>query len=104
MGGMGRGGRFWRTVEWGGCSTCQRGLRISFSGGLGLCVGRHDGVKHGWRQPRGNPISTGGGGDKQGGGAHTHMEVLKEIQSNNKPCGARGGRSSSKQLLSSLKT
>lgn len=46
--------------ERGGCSTCQRGLRISFTGGLGLCVGRHDGVKHGWRQPHDSPIS----GDK----------------------------------------
>lgn len=46
----------------GGGSTYQRGLGISYTGGLGLCVGRHDGVKHGWRQPHDSPIS--GGGDK----------------------------------------
>lgn len=43
------------------CSICQRGLRISFSGGLSVytCVrvyvcacAWHDRVKHGWRLPR----------------------------------------------------
>lgn len=61
---------------WVGCSTCQRGLRISFTGGLGLCVGRHDGVKHGWRQRRGSPIR--GGGDR----TDTGEVGLKKTQNN----------------------
>lgn len=50
----------------GGESTCQRGLWISFAGGLGLRVGNHDGVKHGWRQPHESPISGRGGNDAGG--------------------------------------
>lgn len=69
--------------EGGRGSTCQRGLRISFTGGLGLCVGRHDGVKHGWRQPRYGPIIAGG----FGGGA---QEPGQKTQNNKKLRGVGG--------------
>lgn len=68
-------------VCWVGCSTCQRGLGISFTGGLGLCVGRQDGVKHGWRQPHDSPIS--GGGDKltPKGGGHKIIKATGSVGS-----------------------
>lgn len=73
-----------------GCSTCQRGLGISFTGGLGLCVcgegGRHDGVKHGWRQPHHSPITR-------------RLWDVKEKYENNKSREGLFKRSPSEQLL-----